>query len=59
MTIAAALDALVINTPLDFAHALEAIEGWPQTSENDGVLVAWQQAEGLGSFAYQIGRAHV
>ncbi len=40
-------------TPLDFAHALEAGEHWPQTANNDAVLVAWMEAEGLGSFAYR------
>lgn len=41
-----------INTPLDFAHALEAAEGWPQTPNNDKVLVAWQQGEGAPGWGY-------
>lgn len=47
-----ALDALTVNSPIDFAHALEQAEGWPATAANDSVLVAWQQAEGLSSFDY-------
>jgi hypothetical protein len=48
----ALLDTLTINTPLDFAHALEAAEGWPQTADNDKVLVGWDVAEGNG-FSYR------
>lgn len=33
-------------TVLDFAHALEAALGVPQSANNDQVLVAWQRAEG-------------
>jgi hypothetical protein len=46
------LDALSIKTPLDFAHALEGAEGWPQTADNDAVLVAWQQGEGAPGWGY-------
>ncbi len=40
-------------TPLEFAHELEAGEQWPQTANNDAVLTAWMEAEGLSSFSYR------